>query len=115
MIKVAAGIHEGWIGYLKGKQIIIQENKVFFPEKIELNRDIIKEFELVTEESRKSATSGILRGAAGAALLGPVGLLAGVSAKNKNKFTVAIEYHNGDKDLLIMDKSEYERFYSNMF
>lgn len=115
MIKITAGSHEGWIGYLKGKQVIIQENKLLFPEKIELNHDTVKEFELVTEDSRKSATSGILRGAAGAALLGPVGLLAGVSAKNKNKFTVAIEYHNGERDLLIMDKPEYERFYNIMF
>lgn len=43
----------------------------------------VDSYDVITEDTRKSAASGIARGAVGAALLGPVGLLAGLSAKTK--------------------------------
>lgn len=44
----------------------------------------IESYELITDEHRKSAKSGIARGLVGGALLGPVGMLAGgMSAKSK--------------------------------
>ena len=51
-----------------------------------------------SSESRKSASSSLMRGAVGGALLGPAGLLAGgLSGKNKtkNKTTFLITYDDG--------------------
>ena len=63
----------------------------------------------------KSAASGIARGAVGAALLGPVGLLAGLSAKNKSTVTVAVRFKDGKNSLLEMDDKVYKNFVRAMF
>lgn len=115
MAKVIAGKHEEWMGVITRKGIRLQEIKLFGGKKIDLNKETVAEYELVTDESRKSASSGIFRGAAGAALLGPVGLFAGLSAKNKNKYTVAIKYMDGEVDLVEFDKKEYEIFFKSMY
>ena len=69
------------------KQIIKTGNWVqistSFAKGIQLNKENVEGYEIITEDTRKSASSGIIRGAVGATLLGPVGLLAGLSAKNK--------------------------------
>lgn len=63
------------------------------------NRKIVSvEILSATTDSRKSASSTLLRGAVGGALLGPVGALAGgLSGKNKNtdKTTFLITYDDG--------------------
>ena len=69
----------------------------------------------ITEDTRKSAASGIARGAVGAALLGPVGLLAGLSAKNKSTVTVAVRFKDGKNSLLEMDDKVYKNFVRAMF
>lgn len=58
---------------------------------------MIKQTIIVGEDSRKSAGSGIARGAIGGALLGPLGLLAGLSAKNKNNTTFLIIYEDDSR------------------
>ena len=77
---------------------------------IMLDKFGIEAYEMITEETRKSASSGILRGAVGAALLGPVGLLAGVSAKNKGVYTIAIVFKDGKKSLIEIDEKIYKAF-----
>ena len=50
------------------------------------------------ENSRRSAKSGVVRGAVGGALLGPLGMLAGVgSAKQKGKTTFVVQYSDGSR------------------
>lgn len=71
--------------------------------------------DVITEDTRKSAASGIARGAVGAALLGPVGLLAGLSAKNKSTVTVAVRFKDGKNSLLEMDDKVYKNFVRAMF
>lgn len=76
---------------------------------------IINPYDVITEDTRKSAASGIARGAVGAALLGPVGLLAGLSAKNKSTVTVAVRFKDGKNSLLEMDDKVYKNFVRAMF
>lgn len=53
---------------------------------------------IVSNDSRKSASSSIVRGAIGGVLLGPVGLLGGaISGKNKKDTTFLLIYSNGVK------------------
>ncbi|MGE6514607.1 hypothetical protein [Lysinibacillus sphaericus] len=74
-----------------------------FKKILELDQTTVEGYELITEEHRKSAVSGVSRGLVGGVLLGPVGLLAGLSAKNKGTHVVAIEFKDGKKSLLEID------------
>lgn len=75
----------------------------------------VESYDVITEETRKSAASGIARGAVGAALLGPVGLLAGLSAKNKSTVTVAVRFKDGKNSLIEVDEKVYKAFIRAMF
>ena len=75
----------------------------------------IDSYDVIIEETSKSAASGIARGAVGAALLGPVGLLAGVSAKNKGVYTIAIRFKDGKNSLIEIDDKIYKNFVRAMF
>lgn len=82
---------------------------------IELTKEFITNYEVVTEEHRKSAASGITRGLVGGVLLGPVGLLAGLSAKNKGTHVIAIEFKDGNKSIVEIDEKIYKAFIQKMF
>lgn len=82
---------------------------------IELNKETIKTYEIVDEESKKSASSMIGRAALGAAILGPIGLLAGATARRKGIYTVAIEFNDGKKSLLEIDEKRYKKLLKIMF
>ena len=69
----------------------------------------VEEYELITDEHRKSAASGVARGLVGGALLGPVGLLAGgLSAKSKGVYQVALQFRDGKKSLVEVDDKIYK-------
>lgn len=112
-------------GDYEGKGIIILRG---FPEKVAiilkafgkdgkiiLDKTAIENYEVVTEESSKSASSAIARGAMGGFLLGPIGLLAGISAKNKNSHTVAIQFKDGKKSLIEVDGKIYKALIKELF
>lgn len=75
----------------------------------------VESYELMTEEKMKSGTSAVFRGAAGVAVLGPVGMLAGLSAKNKEINTVAILWRDGKKSLIEVDGKIYKKIIAAMF
>lgn len=110
--KVIAGDYIGKIMGASFGQIYIG---VGLGKKLYLNKDIIESYEVITEEQRKSAASGIARGAVGAALLGPVGLLAGLSAKNKGTYNVAIKFKDGKNSLVEIDDKIYKELMRIMF
>lgn len=75
----------------------------------------IEAYELVTEDKVKSGTSAILRGSLGAAVLGPIGILAGLSAKNKGVYTVAILWKDGKRSLIEIEDRLYKLLVKAMF
>lgn len=92
-------------GDYKGKAVMCPTGKPYistgFRKKLYLNKDTVESYEVVTEESRKSAASGVARGLIGATLLGPAGALAGgMSAKNKASVTLIITFKDGKKSLI---------------
>ena len=78
-----------------------------FGKNIFLDKSTVMSYELVTNDIRKSGTSAVLRGGLGAAVLGPAGLLAGMSAKNKGIYQVAINFKNGKRSLIQIDEKIY--------
>lgn len=66
----------------------------------ELNPNGIKKTVIVATDSKLKVGSVLARGAIGSAIFGPVGLLAGVTAKSKNTTTFQVIYNNGKKDII---------------
>ena len=83
---------------------------------VDLCSQTVASYEVVTDEHRKSAASGVGRGLVGGAILGPVGLLAGaLSAKNKSIYTVAIQFHDGRKSLIEINERIYKALVKSCF
>lgn len=82
---------------------------------LELTKSNVELYESITEEKMKSGSSAIIRGAFGAAVLGPVGLLAGLTAKNKGIYIIAIEWKNGKKSLIEVDEKIYKKLITDLF
>jgi hypothetical protein len=83
---------------------------------LQINKNTVKTYELITEEHQKSAKSGIAKGLVGGALLGPVGMIAGAfSAKNKGRYTVALEFIDGKKSLIEVDELGYKTLITRFF
>lgn len=100
-------------GKLKGKRIVSGLGFVViatgFISSVKLTNENIKNYELITDEHRKSAASGIARGLVGGALLGPVGMIGGaLSGKNKDTYMVALEWADGEKSLVELDGIGYK-------
>lgn len=104
--KVIAGDYEGKAvgSTFAGPYIIMSFGKT-----TPLDKTTIESYELITDEHRKSAASGVGRGLVGGALLGPVGLLAGgLSAKSKGIYQVAIQFKDGKRSLVEIDDKIYK-------
>lgn len=87
-----------------------------FIKSIELNSETVEAYEVITDEHRKSAASGVGRGLVGGALLGPVGMLAGgLSAKSKGIYTVAIKFKDGKESLIEVDDKIYKAIVKKCF
>lgn len=105
--KVIAGDYEGKV--LGGNEIVGVFISIGFTKTLYLNKDNVESYELITDEHRKSAKSGIARGIVGGALLGPVGMIAGgISAKSKGIYQVAVQFKDGKKSLLELDDKLYK-------
>lgn len=107
-------------GDYKGKALACGPNKVIlslgFFKNININKETLESYELITEEHVKSATSGATRGLVGGALLGPVGMLAGViSAKNKKTYHVVLEFKDGKRSLAEINNKLYTELMKIMF
>lgn len=87
-----------------------------FGKSVDINNRTVETYELLTDEHRKSAKSGVARGLVGGALLGPVGLLAGgISAKEKGVYQVAIMFKDGNKSLIECDDKIYKAIIKSCF
>lgn len=106
-------------GDYNGKEIycVLGDVKILIPdgESIDLNKANVAAYEVIDENYKKSATGVIGRAAVGAALLGPIGLLAGVSAKKKGTHILAIKFHNGKNSLIEVGDGAYKAIIKRCF
>lgn len=113
--KVIAGDYEGK-GVGAGGSISPSFIMLGMLKSINIDKENVNSYELITDEHRKSAKSGVARGLVGGALLGPVGMLAGgLSAKSKGIYQVAIEFKDGKKSLLEVDDKIYKSIIKHCF
>lgn len=116
---VTAGDYKG--GQLEWKVRITKANEVIlhkpgaFAGKFTLDASTVASYEVIDSESKTSATSAIARGAIGAALAGPVGIAAALSAKKKGLYTVAFQFTDGKSSLIVVDKDIYKTLVENLF
>lgn len=111
--KVIAGDYEGNVVNGSLGQLFIS---ISLFKTIEINSKTVESYELITDEHRKSAASGVAKGLVGGALLGPVGMLAGsMSAKSKGIYQVAIQFKDGKRSLLEVDDKIYNAIVKNCF
>jgi hypothetical protein len=110
--RVIAGEYENWQVVRTVKGIVLVHG---FTNKIELDKSSVDTYEEVDEEKSTSATSAVGRGLVGSFVLGPVGLLAALSAKKKGVHTVAIQFQDGKKSLLEIDDKIYKKLVTTLF
>ncbi|AGC67440.1 hypothetical protein Cst_c04180 [Thermoclostridium stercorarium subsp. stercorarium DSM 8532] len=110
---VIAGDYKGLgIGCAAGKAFIT--TSILKP--LYLDKSTVESYEIITEEHRKSVSSGVARGLIGGALLGPVGMLAGgLSAKNKGTYQIAIQFKDGKKSLIEVNDKVYKAIIATLF
>lgn len=111
--KVIAGDYQNQaVGQAGGKAYIITG----FLKTMQLDKTNVESFEVIDSEHTKSLSSGIVRGAVGAALLGGVGLLAGgLSAKNKGAYTIVVNFKDGKSSLMEVDQKIHKSLQTTMF
>jgi len=100
--KVIAGDYEGKVIMSTLGIVNLQTG---FLKTITLDKNTVEDYEIMDETHSKSAVSAVGRGLVGGFLLGPVGLLAGLSAKNKGVHIIAVQFKDGKKSLIEIDES----------
>lgn len=110
--KVISGAFEGREVTLswKGKGIVIKEKTLGNQY---LNKNNVKQYEVIDSNNNKSAAGAVARGALGMAFLGPIGLLA--AAGGQGTHVVAVEFKNGLKSLIEINDVLYKEFVAAMF
>ena len=87
-----------------------------FGKKTYINKETVESYEVVGEESHKSASSGIARGLVGAALFGGIGAIAGASsAKKKGTHTVSVVFKDGTKCLCELDDDMFKNLITVLY
>ena len=86
-----------------------------FKSSVQITKDTVEEYEVMDEEKKKSASSAVGRGLVGGFLLGPVGILAGLSAKSKGVYVLAVQFKDGKKSLLEVDDKIYKSIIKILF
>jgi hypothetical protein len=109
--KVIAGDFEGHAVRDRG---VIQIEQSWLTTK-EIRKSTIGSYEVIDVTQRKSASSAVGRALLGSVVLGPVGLLAGLSAKSKGTHTIALQFKDGKKSLIEVDDMIYKAIMKELF
>lgn len=107
-------------GDYTGRKVRCSNNRIIFDRAfkppIEVSDVTVSRYEVVDQDASKSATSAVSRGLIGGMVLGPVGMIVGsLSAKKDTIVLISIEFKNGDKSLIEVDKTVYKTLLKILF
>ena len=107
-------------GDYKGSWVESHYGMIYFAyvekdKQIYLSKDNVENYSVMDAESHKSAGSAVGRAAVGGMLLGPIGLVAGVTAKKKGTYTVQINFKDGKRSLIEIDDKRYKALMESCF
>jgi hypothetical protein len=80
-----------------------------------LNKSTVENYQVLDQDSRKSVVSAVGRAFVGGLIIGPVGWLAGLSAKNKSNIIVEIIFKDGEESLVQVDGKEYAKLLKALY
>ena len=87
-----------------------------FSAPILVDETTVARYEVVSQDVSKSGTSALCRGFIGRFFFGTPGMIAGsLSAKNKVATTVSVEFKNGDRSLMEVDRRIYKLLMKKLF
>ena len=115
--KVIAGdytgynVKAGWGGLSLSPSLFSQHSN-----NVEISRNTVCGYEIVTNDHRRSAVSGIARGYIGEYFFGNAGLIGGLmSAKNRSVYLIAIAFYDGRRSLVEVDDKRYKELIRSIF
>lgn len=108
---VVAGDYKGRPVQNYGKLYI----SLSFSKTLDISKQTVEEYEVLDGSEKTSGTSAVGRAAVGAFFLGPIGLAAGLSAKKKGTYNIAIQFKDGKKSLLEVDEKIYKAIMQVLF
>ena len=109
MNNVIKGKHRGYIVSTNGREL------VRFNKSVKLNNNTVSSIDILNQQTSKSGASAVGRGAVGGLLLGPIGLLGGaISAKNKTKHLIRINYTDGGNSIVEVNDKVYNNLILNL-
>ena len=83
---------------------------------VDLNKNTVEFYEVIDGRNiGRSAVKAVGLSAVGAALIGPIGLLAGMGSKNRSLYNVVISFKDGKSSLLEITDKDYSRLMSVLF
>ena len=85
------------------------------PTKIMLDASQVSSYEVVDSSSKVSTSSAVNRALVGSFFLGAAGLAAGMGAKKKGIYYIAIQFKNGFSSLLEVDDRVYKAIIKSLF
>lgn len=112
MNKVVAGDYKGK-GVSAGFKCPVITLPMF--KTIKLNADTVSIYEVLNQDSRMSSSSAVGRAIVGSAILGPIGMVAAMGAKNKESYMIALQFKDGKKSLLEVDNTIYKALIKSLF
>ena len=114
--RVIAGDYEGKpILRTFGKLYIFINSGLKKVAEINLNNETIRNYEVIGAQEDRKVMSAVGRAFVGGLIIGPIGLLAALSAKRKGIYILAVEFHDGKRSLIEIDESLYKEFMKKVF
>lgn len=80
-----------------------------FHDPVFVDETTVKSYTIMGQETSKSIMDILCRGLIGKILFGPIGLLIGcLTSKNRVITTISLEFNNGDRSMIEVDKKIYK-------
>lgn len=103
-------------GDYKDKNVRMAGNKVFIESwggPVKIDKKHVERYELADKDTLHKFNYG--RALVGTVVMGGIGAVAGIGAKNKNIYQIAIYFRNGESSLVEVDDKVYKAIVAQLF